>query len=394
MIYIVLNNSPKYHGGVEQVVNNLLTNFSNEFKSNLILICNDQKEKKKFIYRGVFCINLKTRRFPNLDKLILFSRLSYSYKIFKFLKKELKDGDVINVQGIEYNFFVSLFKKLIKIQFIYTTTIHGSFFEEYTQYVVKTLPLKYLPVKLFFYFFRWYFYFLERASSKNVDYFIFINKYFRNYFNKQYNVAFNKGTVIYNGINVSDRYYRKNKKNADFTGLIVGSTVYRKGLDYAIEIVNKFNKSGHNLKLRIVGFPDFYKYFNKDKLNNNIEYIGVVPHDKIAKHYKDSDFLLFPSRYEGFPLSVLEALQFNLPCLVSNVCSANEIPDFNKFGYVLNNYYLADWLKFLDKITDLKKYNELLENIRKSNMSNFDWRKIAKDYENIFLVLEKTYEIY
>ena len=49
----------------------------------------------------------------------------------------------------------------------------------------------------------------------------------------------------------------------------------------------------------------------------NVRSVGRVPHDDMPRWYAASDFFFTPSRYEGFNLSLLEALSCNLPAVMS-----------------------------------------------------------------------------
>jgi len=49
----------------------------------------------------------------------------------------------------------------------------------------------------------------------------------------------------------------------------------------------------------------------------NVWSLGHVPHDAMPRVYAASDFFFLPSRYEGFSLSLLEALSCDLPVVLS-----------------------------------------------------------------------------
>jgi glycosyltransferase involved in cell wall biosynthesis len=382
-LFIVLNNSPKYGGGVEQVVNNLISNFSESFKKNITLVCNDEKEGKEFMFKGIKCFNLKTKKHTILDKVFMFSQTVYSFKIYKFLKKEIEDGSLINIHGIEYTFFLSLFRKRIKKRFVLLPTFHGSVFQEYTEYVVEGLPLKYLPVKFFFFFFRWYFFIYEKITLAGLDKIIVISKQVKEYFLKQYGLDKDKIEVIFNGIDIKDKFKKEFKKDTQFKALIIGSTVLRKGLDYAIRIIQKMNSLGFDITLTVVGFNDYPKYFKPNE--KFVNYVGRVLPSEVDNYYKQNDFLIFPSRHEGFPLTVLSALQFGLPCLVSTASRCQDIGNFEEFGFILDDFDDNKWIKALQSLTNLDYFNKLVRNITNNDFSLFDWKILSLKYEKLFI---------
>jgi glycosyltransferase involved in cell wall biosynthesis len=109
-----------------------------------------------------------------------------------------------------------------------------------------------------------------------------------------------------------------------------------------------------------------------------------VPPDNMATYYEQADFLLLPSRCEGFPLTVLEALQHRLPVVVSKACAFDEVPGHGNVGIVVDNFDYNSWADAIHKsLMDLNQYNRLVENLNQLDLGAFDWNKIAPVYERI-----------
>jgi len=88
-------------------------------------------------------------------------------------------------------------------------------------------------------------------------------------------------------------------------GLFVGRADRTKGYDILLEVAQKLP---HVLFLVAGGHPG--------KIGN-VWSLGRVPHDAMPRVYAASDFFFLPSRYEGFSLSLLEALSCDLPVVLS-----------------------------------------------------------------------------
>lgn len=366
MIYIVLYNSPQFGGGVEQVVRKLVDTFSPSFKEILCLICNDPSREEEFEYGGVSCINLKTARYGMLDKLFFLGRYVYSHRIYIFLKAMAKDGDVVNIHGIEYALFPSLFRSKIPADFKLIVTAHGSNFDSVTRYLVRGMPWKFWYIKGFYFIYRWVIFLMERLTCRRVDYFTFITKYVQNCYAVYYHVSKKMGCVIYNGMSRLEGKERQPKKGSRFTALIVGSTVYKKGLDHAEAIIKLLCRQGVDVALTAIGFPGCPR---------------VLPED-MPMYYEKADFLLLPSRCEGFPLTVLEALQHRLPVVVSNACAFDEIPGHEDVGIIMDNFDHNCWADTIRKnIIALDRYNIFVKNINNLNLCLFNWKQIAPLYE-------------
>jgi glycosyltransferase involved in cell wall biosynthesis len=383
MKYIAHYNSPYVSGGVEQVVRNLVDRFSADFRKDLRLICNDPSRGAEFEYAGVKCVNLVTPRRTLPDKLFFLSRYLYSFKIYRFLKAQAKEGDVVNIHGIEYALFPGLFRRRLPASLKLVVTAHGSNFDEIDQYIVRRLPGKFWPVKVFFFFFRWVHFILEKLTCRRIDRFTFINRHIQSFYATRYGVDPARSLVIYNGFHPRQQHSREAKTNSAFTALIVGSTVYRKGLDHAIGIVGELRRQGCDVRLCVVGFSDFPGYC-KGRHWDFVDYVGPVPPDQVGRYYDEADFLLFPSRFEGFPLTVLEALQHRMPVVVSRACAFDEIPGHEGLGVVVENYDAGCWAEAIRKnIVALDRYNAFLANLNTLDLGRFSWTEIASDYERM-----------
>lgn len=83
------------------------------------------------------------------------------------------------------------------------------------------------------------------------------------------------------------------------------------------------------------------KLVEKLNLKDTICFIGKVSYEKILEYYKSSDLLVFPSYLETFGLPLIEAQQFNLKILVS---------DLNYSREVLNGYKNCNFVEYGEKI--------------------------------------------
>ena len=77
---------------------------------------------------------------------------------------------------------------------------------------------------------------------------------------------------------------------------------------------------GYDILLRVAQrMPEvmFLEVGGGGTTTKNLRALGRVPHTEMPKWYAAADFFFLPSRYEGFSLSLLEALSCNLPAVVS-----------------------------------------------------------------------------
>lgn len=68
-------------------------------------------------------------------------------------------------------------------------------------------------------------------------------------------------------------------------------------------------------------------------ISSSCKFLGELPRAEIYSRLCDYDLLVQPSRYEGFGLTVVEALAAHVPVLVSDIEGPMEIIDRGKYGF-------------------------------------------------------------
>jgi glycosyltransferase involved in cell wall biosynthesis len=72
-------------------------------------------------------------------------------------------------------------------------------------------------------------------------------------------------------------------------------------------------------------FPDYDSYIQKLRLEEYVRWIGFVQEEDKPVLYRHADTFVFPSRYEGFGLPVLEALACGVPVVASERGALGEV---------------------------------------------------------------------
>lgn len=158
------------------------------------------------------------------------------------------------------------------------------------------------------------------------------------------NLGFDKILTIFNGLSTqkvrpSDRF-RDHKVGKKFTLLYIGKIHPLKGLRELIEALKGLSFS---YQLLIAG-PDDGELENlkgmvlRYKLKN-IFFLGFVNESEKAELFNLSDVFVYPSFSEGFSISILEAMNYGLPVLITKACN---FPDVGRYeaGVVLEGVNL------------------------------------------------------
>ncbi|EMM0379272.1 glycosyltransferase family 4 protein [Pluralibacter gergoviae] len=137
-----------------------------------------------------------------------------------------------------------------------------------------------------------------------------------------------KVVVIGNGVSkeFSEREVRNSEIIKDKYILMVSN---RKTHKNEIRALTAFSQAGidDNIKLFITGDENSEVKENIIKLGiqSKVRFLGYTEDSDLARYYRESLALLFPSLYEGFGLPVIEAMTSAVPVITSKTTSLGEI---------------------------------------------------------------------
>lgn len=192
--------------------------------------------------------------------------------------------------------------------------------------------------------------------------------------------------VVLNGVNlglIDKREYHVPKKGETFRIVSTGRLLAKvKGQDVLIKAVSLLNDL--DIHLDIIGDGPDKDYLNSliNDLNqqDRISLIGWKPQNYIFDHLKDYDLFVMGSNYEGFGLTIAEAMAAMLPVLVTDIEGPKEVVDNGKYGHL---FKVGDSEVCAEKIRML--YNEYdkcdsLERAHEYVLANFSIVRVAKEY--------------
>ena len=115
------------------------------------------------------------------------------------------------------------------------------------------------------------------------------------------------------------------------------------------------------------------KYSMKKLKKTKCIFLGQIPNSEVKKYYENNSVSLFinTSKYEGIPVSIMEAQSFGIPVIATNVGGVSEVVN-NNVGKLVDENIKFDELSFeIKKI--LLKENEEIRSLRESAFNN--WKK-------------------
>ena len=156
-----------------------------------------------------------------------------------------------------------------------------------------------------------------------------------------YEQGFPNTKTIYNGIltkKFKTRTIKRPKDNRYKLVQVSRLDVEQKGQDILInalgKIVNTNNINNFSLHLIGIGGSEtiLREMVSKLGLESYVTFDGLKNQDYIYNHLCDYDLFIQPSRYEGFGITVAEAIAAKVPVLVSDIEGPMEIIGNGKFG--------------------------------------------------------------
>lgn len=103
-----------------------------------------------------------------------------------------------------------------------------------------------------------------------------------------------------------------------------------KGEQYVIRTIKSFKKKGIDIEYQIAGLGKgtyLRKQAKKYGVEENVKFIGSLQKNEIFDWYKKIDVYIQPSKQEGLPRAVIEAMSTGCPALGSNIAGIPELLD-------------------------------------------------------------------
>lgn len=186
--------------------------------------------------------------------------------------------------------------------------------------------------------------------------------------------------------------------------LFIGSIIKRKGVDILIETFLRLSKKHKNLMLLLVGpmtknetngiDENFVNQLQKKiefaGLTNRVIWAGMVKDQSdLLNYYRSADVFVLPTRNEGSPNVLAEAMASYLPVVISNLPGiTDEIITNNINGFLVEKDDVESFTFVLDElITNDNKCNEIGVNGKKTALSLFGFDSYCQRIRKFYLDL-------
>lgn len=224
----------------------------------------------------------------------------------------------------------------------------------------------------------------------NAKPFITISNYTKRLLMERFSLA--EDNIVVNYCGVDTEYFKKDTDLSPdvFTIISVSALKEVKGIKYLIQACKILNDRELPFKCHIIGggpdHNDPQKLINCNNLSQKVELLGVKTQSEIKTHLDNSSIFVLPSKSEGIPIAVMEAMAMELPVIATNITGLPEIIEDGTNGYLVPP---KDPETLAGKIIELFKNPELREKFgkaaRKTVKEKFNLKTNVAKFEKLLM---------
>ncbi len=201
---------------------------------------------------------------------------------------------------------------------------------------------------------------------------------------------------IWNGVNLEEFIWQNHNNDPSIKKLLFVWRLERtKGVDVLIDAIDYIVNSLHkkNILLNIIGYgydeKTYHNQVKKYRLQKYIKFHWQKKWDELVDFYKQSDFMIVPSRAEWFWIIILEAMASWIPVIATKSWWPEDIIDDWINWFLVKN---KDTIALANKISkEIEGNNTNIEKIIKNGLITikkyYTWEivgtKIYKEYSSL-----------
>ncbi|MDO9615418.1 MAG: glycosyltransferase family 4 protein [Bacteroidota bacterium] len=231
-------------------------------------------------------------------------------------------------------------------------------------------------------------YAMEKEGMDAADQIIAVSNMTRNIVIEKYNINPDKVTTVYNAVEpLSQEEKIKLKKGVDEKIVtFLGRITMQKGPEYFVEAANMVLKKMNNVRFVMAGSGDMMNAMVKRtaelKIADRFHFTGFLKGDDVFDMFRMSDVFVMPSVSEPFGIVPLEAMQSNVPVIISYQSGVSEILRYAiKIDY-WDTYAMADAIYGLINYPAL---HNMFKEYGKAEVDSLLWKNSAKNVRDVYL---------
>lgn len=173
-------------------------------------------------------------------------------------------------------------------------------------------------------------------------------------------------TATYSEKEIQNSEIQKKELKEEIKFLFVGTLSPGKQPLYVLELINELIKKGYNTTVNFYGEGNqravLEEYINTHNLETRAVLKGNKTKEEVEKAYKNSHFLILPSKSEGWPKVVAEAMFWNCLPIATKISCVPYMLDYGKRGILLDEQLDNDVVQIQNLLEDENKYQAMSQN--------------------------------
>jgi len=229
---------------------------------------------------------------------------------------------------------------------------------------------------------------MEKEGMDAADKIITVSNLTRSIVIDKYNIDPEKVTTVYNAVEpVSQEEKIRLKKGVDDKIVtFLGRITMQKGPEYFVEAASLVLQKMDNVRFVMAGSGDMMNAMVKRaaelKISDRFHFTGFLKSEDVFDMFRMSDVFVMPSVSEPFGIVPLEAMQTDVPVIISYQSGVAEILKYAiKIDY-WDTYAMADSIYGLLKYPAL---HNLFKEYGREEVNNLQWKNSAAKVRDIYL---------
>lgn len=185
---------------------------------------------------------------------------------------------------------------------------------------------------------------------------------------------------------------KRNKKDKLILGTTAAVDVKYKGQQYVIEALGKLKVRGvTNIEYQLVGDGNqayLRKLAEKNDVIEQVKFIGALPHKDVFKWLDCIDIYIQPSKQEGLPRALIEAMSKGIPSMGSRTAGIPELLE-EEFIFSNSKKNVDEICKILNRFDKDTMYEQAKRNYEEAKL--YDKNIIEKRRLEFFLKFKNSF---
>jgi glycosyltransferase involved in cell wall biosynthesis len=228
---------------------------------------------------------------------------------------------------------------------------------------------------------------IEKNGFEAADKIITVSNLTRNTVIEKYGISPDKVVTIYNAVEpISDEERQQAKRGIpEKVVTFLGRITLQKGPEYFIEAAHRVLQKMNNVRFVMAGSGDMMRRMIRRAarlgITDKFHFTGFLKGDDVYQMFSLSDVYVMPSISEPFGISPLEAMQSNVPVIISYQSGVSEIL---KHAIKVNFWDIDAMADAIYGILNYPALSDYIKKYGKEEVDNLKWENSAVHVKGVY----------